>query len=613
MSYCPAFFCVFRFLDELNAKIQKDHRENSTFPKITKNPRKDEWDERRCRGKDKKQLEGTDEKVNRVKAEKTKGKQPPKMSKTTRQSEPLTSTKQSKTGSKVIQNAAHASMKSTAGKAAGVESKRDSEIPILTKTLTLDLSETSRTAASPENSSARPKQEKALSPDTREGHENVVSSATEKSTLESSRLCKLESSQDTEKKLDKTSKKVSTLLKHSTNGNLNFSLSPKPSVESATNWSNTSLPLKSSQLGSKDHTEVRTSAGVEHLTGPKVLSSNPKPSRSVSKMNSSTSKSHTPDLPTQSSTVSMEASPPHSNKVLPKELLNAKSKIGSSYKGLPEHSHLREDNDIKEDMQMLHYSDGDYKQNPESSCLHQQISTEARTTSNEMVTLRKTPNVSDKENREDLAPTVSIRSTASSVVDQTTNASGSSGTEKPNISSAFESDEKVWIVPQCKSLVGAEFKTKSRSFSDHMRSTVFPQTQRATLATDHSKMNETPEILNKTNISSVPDLTLVTSTETLQLKALTRSSILHNKDSANLNEYYLGLSCSSPPPPSSSIPLLLPPSSTSLVNSSIIRTHSSAVSDHSSLGPGSHPRTPAVRYSTIIKWYYVVHVGLNIA
>ncbi|KAG8005927.1 Tyrosine-protein kinase Tec, partial [Nibea albiflora] len=60
-----------RVLDELNAKIQKDHRENSTLPKIAKTPRreKDDGDDKTRRGKDKdkKQSENVDEKVNKEK------------------------------------------------------------------------------------------------------------------------------------------------------------------------------------------------------------------------------------------------------------------------------------------------------------------------------------------------------------------------------------------------------------------------------------------------------------------------------------------------------------------------------------------------------------------
>ncbi|KAI4793003.1 hypothetical protein KUCAC02_032994 [Chaenocephalus aceratus] len=101
-----------RFVDELNAKIQKDHRENSTLPKITKTPRRErnEGDDRNRRSKEKKQTEDLDERGNKEKErkeeekmEKTKGKQPSKLSKTIRNpSEPLISTKQSKTlGAKI--------------------------------------------------------------------------------------------------------------------------------------------------------------------------------------------------------------------------------------------------------------------------------------------------------------------------------------------------------------------------------------------------------------------------------------------------------------------------------------------------------------------------------
>ncbi|XP_070711270.1 cyclin-dependent kinase-like 4 [Pempheris klunzingeri] len=63
-----------RVLDELNAKIQKEHRENSTLPKIAKTSRqeKDEGDEKNRRGKDKKQSEDMVEKVNKEKERKDK-------------------------------------------------------------------------------------------------------------------------------------------------------------------------------------------------------------------------------------------------------------------------------------------------------------------------------------------------------------------------------------------------------------------------------------------------------------------------------------------------------------------------------------------------------------
>lgn len=77
-----------RFLDELNAKIQKDHRENSTLPKIIRAQRRDKNDgsDKKPRGKNKKHVGAADERVLKGKErkdgkegetlEKTKGKQP---------------------------------------------------------------------------------------------------------------------------------------------------------------------------------------------------------------------------------------------------------------------------------------------------------------------------------------------------------------------------------------------------------------------------------------------------------------------------------------------------------------------------------------------------------
>uniref|UniRef100_A0A8C6K8Z4 Cyclin-dependent kinase-like 2 n=1 Tax=Nothobranchius furzeri TaxID=105023 RepID=A0A8C6K8Z4_NOTFU len=72
-----------RFLEQLNAKIQKEHIENSTLPKITRSPgqERSKVDEKNSRGKDKKHPEDMDEKVNKDKIEKMKGKQPSQVSK----------------------------------------------------------------------------------------------------------------------------------------------------------------------------------------------------------------------------------------------------------------------------------------------------------------------------------------------------------------------------------------------------------------------------------------------------------------------------------------------------------------------------------------------------
>ncbi|XP_040887562.1 cyclin-dependent kinase-like 3 [Toxotes jaculatrix] len=168
-----------RFLNELNAKIQKDYRENSALPKITKTPRreKDEGNEKNPRGRDKKQLEDVDAKVKKEKEkkdkkeeekmEKVKGKQPSKLSKTIRNtSEPSMSTKQSRTsGAKV--------MKNKPGKDTGAGLRKEGEIFKPAKTLTSDSLEGSKSVTGLKDSdtvTVKAKYGKAASPEPREGH-----------------------------------------------------------------------------------------------------------------------------------------------------------------------------------------------------------------------------------------------------------------------------------------------------------------------------------------------------------------------------------------------------------------------------------------------------------
>ncbi|KAK5893143.1 hypothetical protein CgunFtcFv8_006042 [Champsocephalus gunnari] len=137
-----------RFVDELNAKIQKDHRENSKLPKITKTPRRErnEGDDGNRRSKEKKQTEDLDERGNEEKErkeeekmEKTKGKQPSKLSKTIRNpSEPLIPTKQSKTLGAKIDNVPKTTVKSKAGRVTVGDQRKEQEAAKSTKTFTLD-------------------------------------------------------------------------------------------------------------------------------------------------------------------------------------------------------------------------------------------------------------------------------------------------------------------------------------------------------------------------------------------------------------------------------------------------------------------------------------------
>ncbi|KAM9827388.1 uncharacterized protein ACB057_017777 [Neosynchiropus ocellatus] len=102
-----------RFMEELNAKIQKEHRENSTLPKITKTPTQgvDEDDKRSWKGKERTTAEDIKEKMKQdEKMEKAKGKQA-KVSKATRNSsEPSTSMRLPK-GSKATDSTAKMSLK----------------------------------------------------------------------------------------------------------------------------------------------------------------------------------------------------------------------------------------------------------------------------------------------------------------------------------------------------------------------------------------------------------------------------------------------------------------------------------------------------------------------
>ncbi|KAM6908908.1 cyclin-dependent kinase-like 4 [Xenentodon cancila] len=121
-----------RFLAELNAKIQKEHRENSTLPEITKTLRreKDEGDEQNRKGKDKKHRD-TSEKLDKDKMEKTKGKQPSKVSKANCNTSERLLANQCKTlGHRAIYNGAQSSttMKRKPGKAAGAELRKHSNV-----------------------------------------------------------------------------------------------------------------------------------------------------------------------------------------------------------------------------------------------------------------------------------------------------------------------------------------------------------------------------------------------------------------------------------------------------------------------------------------------------
>ncbi|XP_034412659.1 probable serine/threonine-protein kinase MARK-A isoform X2 [Cyclopterus lumpus] len=715
-----------RFLDELNAKIQKDHRENSTLPKITKTARRErnEGDDKRQRSKDKKPSEGVDEKVNKE----TKGKQTLKFSKTIRNtSEPLMSTKQVKTlGAKMINNAAKTTvaMKGKPGKATGAELRKEPQLFKSTKTLTFDSLEVAKTATDLKDNDTVADEPKVASPEPRQGHlktmdskdrdssgmhssysDYIVSSVTERNVMGIRKSSKSEPSQDFGK--NHSNSKVPNLSKSS---HSNESLSPKASMKSTIDRTDThltqkmgkmstseylegastavtsklansdqletKLTCKASQPSSNDHIEVTTTTipsvtkpckttSVHRSTMktdqrgtpecPKVLPSNPRPLKTNSNFGPKMTQNHASlsnspsDLSTQSSTVFREASPAHSTITLPKGTSNTMlSKTGSSLhtkpsndstfvpnkppRGLPTDRELAEvyiatktqqdscnalNKDLTEDHGCLKMSPvtktaanhseisdasaGDYKGSPEflePSSVHQDFGTVKskitfRTTSTSMpndipkinttggAAILKTLKVSDKENREDLALPVSVSAITKSLVNQPSKVSRNSNIEQKSNSNQVEPDTKSMKPPHFKSLIGDAKKPTKSNATMTLKKTNCP--------TEARKKRDNPERDDTTNISTIADSTSFTSTATPDPKASTRSSLFHNRGTADVDEFDFSIDPSSPPPPPpppSSTPLLLPPSSTPIIPS--FCAVSPAASDHLSLGAGFH-------------------------
>ncbi|KAF3837528.1 hypothetical protein F7725_004992 [Dissostichus mawsoni] len=602
-----------RFLDELNAKIQKDHRENSTLPKITKTPRRErnEGDDRNRRSKEKKQTEDPDERGNKEKErkeeekmEKTKGKQPSKLSKTIRNpSEPLISTKQSKTLAAKIDNPAKTTVpvKSKPGKVTVGDQRKEPEASKSTKTFTLDSLESTKTATDLKDTLVA-KQGKVASLETKE---DLLKTDGGFSGLEIGRSTKSELSQDFGKNWTNT--KVLKLSKTSTSDHTIGMYSPKASLKATPDRTDTSLTqkmgktsnteypegastskisnadqvetswtLKWTQPSSNDHIKVstttilpvnkpcKTTSGNQNETTnkdqrktsecPKVLPLNSKTSKTTS--NSKMTKNNTffcnpsktllSDISRESSTVFREATPVQSTITTAKGTSKF-PKAGSYSDAKPTDGGLSEisaktQQDINEanNFEIYDASSGDYKENPESSepsSVYQlrtppsKISAEPRTTvaieiseSNAPLgtIIPKTLKVSDKENREDLALSVFISSTTTSVVDQI------SKVEHFNY----------------KSLIG-EPNMKHGSFSNHSKSvaTMTLKTQKTTFPT---KKRDIPET---TDGSADADSTRFNST-TPDHKALTRSFVFNTPD---VDEFNISKPQSSPPPPPSSL------------------------------------------------------------
>ncbi|TDG99429.1 hypothetical protein EPR50_G00194180 [Perca flavescens] len=703
-----------RFLDELNAKIQKDHRDNSTLPKISKTPRRErnEGDDKNRRSKDKKRAEDVNEKVNKErerkedeKKEKTKGKQHSKLSKTVRNtSEPLIS-KQSKTfGAKNIDNAAKTTVavKSKPGKATGVDLRKEREIPKSTKTRNSDFLETTATATHLKDNNTvvpKPKQGKVASQATREEHlkttdtkdgdstslnsscsDSIVPNVTEKSLMEIWRSSNSEQSQEFGKSWNNSNTKVPNLSESSTTDHPNGTSSPKASLNSTIDRTDTHLTQKmgksstteypegsstvaTSKIANSDQVETsftkvatpttpsvtkpcETLTTLEHQGNcsmdtepkkasecPKGLPSSPKPATNNTSLFTSPLKTLTSDLSRQSSTILIEISPAISTATPPKGSLNSKlSKTGSSSdpkpqndttcvpnkpsRGLPtdrkptevsiasnnqqvanEHHGCLKISPASNHIDVSNASGGKYKENPDPSELcriHQQSTSESKITTESRITSASMPNeipktntsagtnfpktqkASDKENREDLAISVSVSATTKSLVNQISEVTKSfeqKNSSESNVKSQKPSHFKTLII---------EPKTTFGSFSNKSTATMTLRTKKTTFPTEARRKRDNADTDNTTNTSTIADSTSFASTMTPDHKALTRSLVFHNMDTADADEF--ALSHSSPPPPPSSTPII---PSFSVV--------SPAVSDHRSPGAGFHPGTHSVR------------------
>ncbi|KAK2899643.1 hypothetical protein Q8A73_012772 [Channa argus] len=267
-----------RFMDDLNSKIEKEHRENSTLPKLTKTPRQeeDEGNDKKHKGKDRKQLGEMDERVNNEKekkerkddekTDKLKQKQHLKPPKTVLNIlEPVMSTKQSKKlGTKVMENGARAlvSIQSKPGKATGAELMKEPD-PSESSKITAGLKDGNYgKVASPE-----PWQEylKTQTKNTKDIDSNCSDTAvpheTEKDVEDSWKSLKLEPSQGFGKSWRNVNMKVPKLFQSSTLDDSNVSSPSKVSVHTSVDHMDTDLS-QGCQPSCSDDMEVTTLAVV---------------------------------------------------------------------------------------------------------------------------------------------------------------------------------------------------------------------------------------------------------------------------------------------------------------------------------------------------------------
>ncbi|KAM3590663.1 uncharacterized protein V6R79_014055 [Siganus canaliculatus] len=608
-----------RILDELNAKIQKDHRENSTLPQITRTPRR-EKDGNDKNGEDMKPSEDMD-KLNRDKAKrdkeaaeektpKTKGKLPSKSLKASQNtSESALPTRQTKpAAAKMTDKVAKMalSLKNKPGKVANLEPRKDPGTSKQTKSFNSNPMDASETATHLTDSLAKPEPGKA-----------AASSESRKTLL---------------KNVAMKGRNVTGLQSGPSDSKVSNDANSKPKGDVETSFS-TSTPkvpklsqcsTKESQSSRPDPREVPSAAKPPKTTSESPINSSSSESEQTKaseittttgpKMSPSTilSKTSTSDVSAQSSTVSTKTGPTQGTTTPPEVHMQSdlckdmKPAEGSTYlpskllRDLPAQRQPTEINittrnqpnsrsslnkDAQEDsgfltMTLETKATGNHMDTPETldewSTSNFRMTTEARTTkglpkpnTSSGTAVPKTLNVSDKENQEDLATTKTL-------VTQTSRGLRSQSIELKNNSREVEPNLKSLKPPRCKSLI-AEPKTKLGSCISHNKCT---STQKNRFSVESKKKraqwNKAP------TTSSIMDSTVIPDPE-----PPTTDSGFQNMDASSMNQLEFS-SPPPPPPPPSSTPLLFPPSSTSLIPS--IVTSNTVAMNHRAQGfhPGSH-------------------------
>lgn len=618
-------------MDELNAKIQKEHKENSTFPKITKTPGQetDKGDEKTYQGKDKKQPEDKEEKVNKDKMEKTKAKQLSKLPKTNcNTKEFLVSTQPKTFGNRGIHNTMQNPMKSKSEKPFGAELKREVEISKSTKSInskSVDETETSVNLKKKNFMAVKPKQE-TVPPDPRKDVLQNVKDLDccgpdhEINMMKNRSFSRPEPSQEFAKSWSNPTLKVPKLSNNSDTDSQSLCSSPKTSLEldvnskrkssqnSSNNYAVVSVPLmlqdpksyKTSPAAEPQLVRLETDTEQRISIIPKVLPKNLKTSTNSDPQINTNIPTHSLntfpfDLSDHSS---IETSSAHNTTVLPQGISNLKvSKMECTSRSLLNDRELTDDRDFRPchgslnpvtetpegTVLLSQTSDGSFKPSVPSFVAKQNnkfVKDDRFTSTLVGPTALIASDISEKENQEDLVPlSVNSGSTTNPLIKPTLKTSGNSGSS--------ESNANPLNVPHPK-----RYQLKTGSFKKHTRPSVMPKTPKTTVAPNVKKKHDKTD-RNDTTISR--DSTLIMS---LDHKASTESFIVYKMDTSDLMEFDLGIpqsSTPSPPPPTSN-PLLLPPSSQPLMSSlSVLGTNNPVSSVYLIHGAGFHPGTNSLR------------------